>query len=306
MSSSSYLRLYEQGELEERAEKLAELSSPCALCPHCCQVDRTSDKLGICDSPLEAKVSSAFAHFGEEAPLVGRLGSGTIFFCGCNLRCKFCQNWEISQGLDPGHALSNKELASLMIDLQHQGCHNINFVTPTHYIHAIVSALVIAARGGLSVPLVYNCGGYESLEVLACLDGMFDIYMPDTKFYDDTIAARFLKAKDYGTRAREAILAMHAQVGDLEIGSGGIAVRGMLIRHLVMPESLAGTAQWATWIARELSPDSYVNIMDQYRPCHSAVGDEQIGRRPTYAELHSVVEQARAAGLNGRGFLTLL
>ena len=306
MSSAAYLELYERGELEERAEKLAGLSSPCNLCPHRCRADRTSDKLGICDSPLEARVSSAFAHFGEEAPLVGRMGSGTIFFCGCNLRCMFCQNWEISHGLDPGHILSSQELASLMIDLQRQGCHNINFVTPTHYIHAIVSVLAIAASRGLSVPLVYNCGGYESLEVLACLDGVFDIYMPDAKFYDDDVAARFLKATDYGTRAREAFLAMHSQVGDLEISSGGIAVRGMLIRHLVMPEGLAGTAQWAAWIASELSPDSYVNIMDQYRPCHSAVGDKQIGRRLTSAEFRSAVEQARAAGLNGRGFLTLL
>ena len=306
MAGPSYLELYERGELEERAEKLAGLSSSCTLCPHRCGVDRTSGKLGICDSPLEARVSSAFAHFGEEAPLVGRMGSGTIFFCGCNLRCKFCQNWEISQGPDTGHALSREQLASLMIDLQRQGCHNINFVTPTHYIHAIVSALATAAARGLSVPLVYNCGGYESLETLACLDGIFDIYMPDAKFYDDEIAGRFLSAGDYGTRSRQALLAMHSQVGELETGPAGIAVRGMLIRHLVMPGGLAGTAQWATWIAGELSPDSYVNIMDQYRPCHSAKEDIQIGRRPTSGEFHAAVEQARAAGLNGRGFLSPL
>lgn len=302
MYRPSYVGLYERGELEERAGKLAGLAAPCCLCPQQCRVDRTSEKLGICGSPLEARVSSAFAHFGEEAVLVGRRGSGTIFFCGCSLRCSFCQNWEISHGPDSGQRLGSQELASVMLKLQQAGCHNINFVTPTHYVHAILAALVLAAANGLTIPLVYNCGGYESLETLALLDGVVDIYMPDVKFYSDRVAQRYLKAGDYGSRAREALKAMHAQVGDLQTGPGGIALRGLLIRHLVLPEGLAGTGHWAAWMARELSPDSYVNIMDQYRPCFAAAGDEKIGRRPSAAEYNTAVEEALAAGLSGRGF----
>ena len=303
MYTPSYLELYETGELEERAEKLTSLSEPCNLCPHHCNAERSSGKLGICASVHQARVSSAFAHFGEEAPLVGRLGSGTIFFCGCNLRCKFCLNREISHGIDRGYPCAPEELANLMLDLQRQGCHNINLVTPTHYVHQIVSALVIAAGKGLCLPLVYNCGGYESLETLELLDGVIDIYMPDVKFYDNNTGARFLTAKDYASRTREALRKMHAQVGELKTTPEGIAYRGLLIRHLVMPEGLAGTGQWAAWIARELSPASYVNIMAQYRPCFQAVGDEQIGRRPTAEEYNTAVQQALAAGLNGRGFI---
>ena len=302
MYRPSYAGLYERGELEARAVKIAGLAAPCCLCPHCCRVDRTSAEPGLCGSPLEARVSSAFAHFGEEAVLVGRRGSGTIFFCGCPLRCSFCQNWEISHGPVSGQRLDSRELAALMLELQRAGCHNINLVTPTHYVHAILAALAQAVAKGLEIPLVYNCGGYESLETLAFLDGVVDIYMPDVKFYDDRTAARFLKALDYGSRTREALKAMHSQVGDLQIGPGGIALRGLLIRHLVLPEGLAGTGRWAAWIARELSPDTYVNIMDQYRPCFAAVGDKQIGRRLGEVEYRSAVQEARAAGLRGRGF----
>ncbi|HUU27369.1 MAG TPA: radical SAM protein [archaeon] len=303
MYSPSYLELYESGQLEDRVDQLTEISQPCRQCPHLCNVERTPGSLGVCKSPREPRVSSAFAHFGEEAPLVGRMGSGTIFFCGCNLRCIFCQNWEISHGPDHGEVLSAEELASLMLNLQRHGCHNINLVTPTHYMHAIAAALLIAVEKGLSLPIVYNCGGYESLEVLALLEGVVDIYMPDTKFFDDQVGERFLTAKDYGTRAREALRAMHAQVGELKTTPDGIAYRGLLIRHLVMPGSLAGTGKWARWIARELSPDSYVNIMGQYRPAYHAVGDPQIGRRPGHKELLDAREEALAAGLSGRGFI---
>ncbi|MFC1614116.1 radical SAM protein [Gemmatimonadota bacterium] len=231
------------------------------------------------------------------------MGSGTIFFCGCNLRCCFCQNWDISHGSDRGHALTIDELTRLMLELQLAGCHNINLVTPTHYIHAIVAAVELAAGQGLSLPIVYNCGGYESLEVLELLDGIVDIYMPDAKFFDDTTAGRFLSAPDYGTRSRAALGEMHRQVGVLKLSTDGTAYRGLLIRHLVMPGNLAETRAWAEWIAQELSPDSYVNIMDQYRPCYQAGSHPEINRRPSFDGYQEAVDQAKAAGLNGRGFL---
>ena len=304
MFTPSYLVLHERGELINRVEALAEHSRPCRLCPHACGAERTKESLGVCGCELQIRVSGAFAHFGEEPPLVGRLGSGTIFFCGCNLRCCFCQNWDISHGADPGHALTDEGLARLMIELQLAGCHNINLVTPTHCIHSIVAAVELAAAQGLSLPLVYNCGGYESTEVLKLLEGVVDIYMPDAKFFDDTVAKRFTTASDYGTRARAAIAEMHRQVGELKTTPDGIAYRGLLIRHLVMPEGLAETGAWAEWIAGELSPDSYVNIMDQYRPCYHAVSHPEINRRLSSDEYRTAVDQARAAGLSGRGFLT--
>ena len=304
MLGPSYLRLHQSGELRERADRLRELASPCALCPHLCRANRASGKTGICAAGLEAQVSSAFAHFGEERPLVGSSGSGTIFFCGCNLRCSFCQNWEISHNYDQGRTFGPHQLAALLLNLQRQGCHNINFVTPTHFAHVIVEAVEIAAGAGLTLPLVYNCGGYERSETLKLLEGLIDVYMPDVKFFDDGIAARFVEAKDYGSRAREALLEMHSQVGNLEVSPVGTAVRGLLIRHLVMPNGLAGTGSWASWIVENLSADSYVNIMSQYRPCFQADRDPEISRRPTPDELRQARQQALAAGLSGRGFLT--
>ncbi|MFH1071664.1 MAG: radical SAM protein, partial [Candidatus Glassbacteria bacterium] len=278
MLQPSYLRLHESNQLQQRALRLRELASPCTLCPHLCRSDRAAGKTGVCASPLAARVSSAFAHYGEERPLVGAAGSGTIFFCGCNLRCCFCQNWEISHNYEEGRKLDADQLAALMLNLQRQGCHNVNFVTPTHFVHAIVEAVAIAAGAGLSLPLVYNCGGYERVETLELLEGVIDVYMPDVKFYDDGTASRFLEAKDYGSRAREALREMHRQVGDLQLSPVGTAARGMLIRHLVLPSGLAGTADWARWIAENLSPDSYVNIMGQYRPCFQADRDPEIAR----------------------------
>ncbi|MEA2064607.1 MAG: radical SAM protein [Gemmatimonadota bacterium] len=298
MSKPSYMILYESGELAGRVEALAELAGgSCSLCPHDCGADRSHESTGRCASGLEARVSGAFAHFGEEAPLVGRLGSGTIFFCGCNLRCSFCQNWEISQGRKHGTMLTEDALAGLMIELQRAGCHNINLVSPTHYIHTIVASLEIAASWGLCLPLVYNCGGYESIQVLEILDGVVDIYMPDTKFFEDSVAARFVSARDYATRAREAVSEMHRQVGVLQTGPEGIARRGLLIRHLVMPGGLAGTRQWMEWIARELSPESYVNVMSQYRPCYRAGETPEIDRPVTAEEFSEALSQATDAGL---------
>jgi len=302
MYAPSYVALHERGELSRRVEALAELSRPCRLCPHACALQRTPESLGICGSEQRVRVSGAFAHFGEEPPLVGRLGSGTIFFCGCNLRCSFCQNWDISHRPEGGHLLSDEELARLMLELQLAGCHNVNVVTPTHYIHRIVAALELAAAQGLSLPLVYNCGGYESLEVIELLEDVVDIYMPDAKFFDDTAAGRFVTASDYGTRARAALAEMHNQVGVLKTTPEGLAYRGLLIRHLVMPGGLAQTRHWAEWIAEKLSPDTYVNIMDQYRPCHDADKIPEINRRLSRDEYNRAVEQAKAAGLSGRGF----
>ncbi len=304
MYSPTYIELHRTGELAERADALRKLASPCGLCPHGCRASRDdSTETGVCGSALPATVSSAFAHFGEEAPLVGAHGSGTIFLCGCNLRCSFCQNWEISHDPAAGPTVNDTQLAGLMLDLQRQGCHNINLVTPTHYNHAIVSALSLAIESGLNLPLVYNCGGYESLETLRLLDGVIDIYMPDVKFFDNATAARYLSCSDYATRARETLLEMHRQVGNLSLTPMGTAYRGLLIRHLVLPENLAGTEQWAGWIAENLSPDSYVNIMGQYRPCHVAKQDQQLGRAPAPAEIEEAKQKAREAGLAGRGFL---
>ena len=298
---AAYLRLNRRGVLAKRVALARKLLESCQVCPHCCHVDRLAGERGKCRTGARAIVSSYGPHFGEEAPLVGASGSGTIFFTNCNLKCVFCQNYSISQ-LGEGREVTGADLAGVMLHLQHRGCHNINLVSPTHVVPQILEALELAAGQGLSVPLVYNSGGYDAVETLALLDGVVDIYMPDVKFYDDRTAARFLKAPDYGSRTREALKAMHSQVGDLQIGPGGIALRGLLIRHLVLPEGLAGTGQWAAWIARELSPDTYVNIMDQYRPCFAAVGDKQIGRRLGEVEYRSAVQEARAAGLRGRGF----
>jgi len=300
MFTPSYLVLHERGELINRVEALAEYSRPCRLCPHACGAERTKESLGVCGCELQIRVSGAFAHFGEEPPLVGRLGSGTIFFCGCNLRCCFCQNWDISHGADPGHALTDEELARLMIELQLAGCHNINLVTPTHYIHSIVAAVELAAAQGLSLPLVYNCGGYESTDVLKLLEGVVDIYMPDTKYSDEEAASKYSDARNYPEVNRKALLEMHNQVGTLQI-QNGIATRGLLIRHLVLPHNLSGPFKTLDFIAHRLSKDSYVNIMAQYRPCYMAEKYSELSKKITFSDYSQVTEYARKLGLK-RGF----
>jgi putative pyruvate formate lyase activating enzyme len=241
-------------------------------------------------------VSSYGPHFGEERPLVGFGGSGTIFLAHCNLCCVFCQNYEISQQ-DEGRIVSARELAGMMLDLQRMGCHNINFVTPTHQVPQILRALPIAIEGGLQVPLVYNCGGYESLETLRLLDGVFDIYMPDFKYADADVAKQFSNAENYPEVARAAFREMHRQVGDLTLDRRGIARRGLLVRHLILPSNLAGTGEVVRFLA-ELSEDMYVNIMDQYRPCYRAHEYPPLARRPARAELEEALRLARAAGLH--------
>jgi putative pyruvate formate lyase activating enzyme len=296
----SYIELLRSGELERRAKELSGQLAHCRLCPRDCGVNRREGERGVCGAGYSPVVSSAFPHFGEEPELVGTGGSGTIFMTHCNLRCVFCQNDDISHGGE-GREVTPEELAECMIALQDRGCHNINFVTPTHFVPQIVTALVSAARRGLSIPLVYNTGGYDSIETIRALAGIFDIYMPDYKFADEAPARRYMDAPDYPGVIQEVITEMHRQVGVLETDGEGIARRGLLIRHLVMPGGLAGTDKVVAFIAGKLSKDTYVNLMDQYHPCHRAHLFPEIARRIAHSEYDEAVRTARKAGLS-RGF----
>ena len=285
-----------RAELQERVERAWEILRRCTLCPRECSIDRTKGELGFCNSGVKPFVSSWGPHFGEERPLVGRFGSGTIFFSRCNLGCVFCQNWTISH-LGEGEEISFERLARIMVELQEQGCHNINLVTPTHQMPMILRALALAREEGLNVPIVYNCGGYESVEALRILDGIVDIYMPDFKYSDPEMALKYSNAKDYPMAAKAAIKEMHAQVGDLETDERGIAFRGLLVRHLVLPGGVAGTGEVARFIAAEISRDTYINIMDQYYPCYKASEHPLLNRRITAGEYAAAVKMARDAGL---------
>ncbi len=265
----SYIEAHRTGKLDESIGKAYKILENCRLCPRACEVNRLKNEKGFCRTGRLAMVSSCNPHFGEEDPLVGTNGSGTIFVTNCNLLCVFCQNWEISH-LSSGSSVHSETLAGMMLDLQRLGCHNINFVTPTHVVPQILDALPYAIEGGLNVPLVYNTGAYDAVETLRLLEGIFDIYMPDFKFWDNEMAGDYLKAPDYPERAREAIREMHRQAGDLILDENGIALRGVLLRHLIMPGGAAGTRDIMRFIAKEISPNTYVNIMDQYRPCGNA------------------------------------
>ena len=292
----AYLRLERSGELAKRASELYAIYRRCRLCPRQCGVDRTKGERGICSSGSRAKVYSAHPHFGEERPLVGRSGSGTIFFSNCNLLCVFCQNWQINHRGD-GSDASEDFIGRCMTDLHGAGCHNINLVTPTHVLPNIIGGLRIAIRRGLRVPLVYNCGGYEEVPTLRLLEGIFGIYMPDFKYGDSEVARRYSGVPRYVETTMEALVEMHRQVGPLTLDGRGIAVRGLLVRHLVLPGGLAGTRRVMEFIARELSPDTYVNIMDQYRPCFKAVDHPPLNRRITTEEFREAVAIAREEGL---------
>lgn len=294
-----YLRLGAE-ELDRRAALAAERLKACNLCPHHCGVNRLAGEKGKCRAGAEALVADYGPHFGEEAVLVGRYGSGTIFFAYCNLRCVFCQNCEISWG-GQGYPVSARELAAIMLSLQERRCHNVNLVTPTHFVPQILAALALAARQGLTLPLVYNCGGYEALETLALLDGVVDIYMPDFKYTDAEPALRYSGAPGYPDCAKAALKEMHRQVGDLVIGPDGLAVRGLLVRHLVLPENLAGTRAAMEFLARELSSNTFVNIMDQYYPAHRAWQYPPLGRRLTREEYAQALAAAKEAGLKRAG-----
>lgn len=291
-----YLSLYQSGELSKRIEALWKKMECCDICPHKCSVNRLKDEKGICKTGKKAKVSSFGPHFGEEGPLVGRHGSGTIFLTHCNLYCIFCQNYDISH-LGEGYLVDEEGIAEMMLSLQNMGCHNINFVTPTHVIPQIVKALSFAIEKGLTVPLVYNSGGYDSVSTLALLDGIFDIYMPDFKYSDDKIAQRYCNASDYSQVAKQAIKSMHQQAGDLILDEKGIAKRGLIIRHLVLPEDLAGTYEVMKFIAEEISKNSYVNLMDQYRPCYKATDFPPLDRRITQEEFVQAIKIAHNFGI---------
>ncbi|MCB7129231.1 MAG: radical SAM protein [Candidatus Brocadiales bacterium] len=279
-----------------RLAEAYKLLSPCRLCPRNCKAMRLEGQTGFCGIGREAVVSSYGPHFGEERPLVGRHGSGTIFFAGCNLGCLFCQNYDISH-LRSGKEVSTEYIASIMLALEERGCHNVNFVTPTHVSPQIMEATRIARKKGLSVPAVYNCGGYESVETLKLLEGTIDIYMPDAKYAHPRWAEKFSRAGDYPEVMKAALKEMHRQVGDL-FTEDGIAVRGLLVRHLVMPNNVAGSREVIDFIAGEISPNTYINIMDQYHPCYKA-GEffGEIDRRITREEFNDACTYAREKGL---------
>jgi putative pyruvate formate lyase activating enzyme len=293
-----YLQAYACDELGPRVERARKLLQSCTACPRSCKVNRLEDKFAVCKTGRHAVVSSHFPHHGEEDCLRGWRGSGTIFFTGCNLRCVFCQNFDISWQLR-GTPAPPRELAAMMLELQAQGCHNINFVTPEHVVPQIVEALPFAIEGGLSLPLVYNTSAYDSMESLALLDGLVDIYMPDFKYWDSEMARKYSRAPDYPQVARRAIKEMHRQVGDLVIAHNGLARRGLLIRHLVMPEDVAGTRAVMQWIADELSPETFVNVMAQYHPAGKVSRSDhaEINRRVTPAEFERALDAAWHAGL---------
>ena len=296
MTQAGYLILHEQGELNDRIVKARQRLAPCRVCPRQCRIDRLADEKGICRTGARASVSSYSPHFGEESPLVGSGGSGTIFLTHCNLLCVFCQNYEISH-LGQGVETDEGQLSSMMVSLQRQGCHNINFVTPSHVVPQILAALPKAIEKGLTVPLVYNSSGYDSVETLQLLHGIFDIYMPDFKFWTRESGARFARAPDYPEVAQRAILEMHRQVGDLVMDAEGVATKGLLVRHLVMPGGLDETREILRFLAREVSIDTYVNVMDQYRPCGQAYQYPPIDRRLTNGEFQEALKMAGEAGL---------
>jgi len=294
----AYLKLHRSGELKRRAEKLWEIMKKCQLCPRKCGVNRLKGEVGFCRAPgARLYISAYHPHFGEERPLVGRGGSGTIFFTHCNLRCVFCQNWHISH-LGRGSLRDIERLANMMLHLQKIGCHNINLVTPTHYSAHILKALDIAAAKGLRLPIVWNTSGWERLEILKILDGVVDIYLPDFKYWDSEMAKKYSAgAENYPEVTKKAILEMHRQVGVAKPARDGIIYRGLIIRVLVMPNRVSGSEQVIEWIAKNLPKDTYVNIMAQYNPQYKAYDYPEISRRITAKEYKSVVKRAKELGL---------
>ncbi len=284
--------------LDEKIERAFYYLKSCTLCPRECKVNRLEEETGFCKNGRYAYVASFNLHFGEEAPLVGTSGSGTIFFAGCNLGCVFCQNYDISHYTTDSKEITDEQLASIMLILQQKGAHNINFVSPSHVVPQILKSIKIARNKGLQIPLVYNTGGYDKLETIKILEGVIDIYMPDTKFYHKGPSLKYLKAKDYPEVAKKAIKEMHRQVGDLVLDEKKIAKRGLLIRHLIMPMGLADTEKWLEFIAKEISKNTYINIMDQYRPCGEAENFPELCRTISYEEYKEAIELARKHGLN--------
>ena len=289
--------LHASGLLRRRAETAGRLLRCCSLCPRRCRVNRLAGETGRCATGALARIASYGPHFGEEQPLVGTSGSGTIFLAGCSLCCCFCQNYEISQGHEAAQEVDADDFAAIMLELQAMGCHNINLVTPSHVVPQILAALVPALDGGLDIPIVFNCSGYERTGTLALLDGVVDIYMPDVKFWQPQTAERYAQAPDYPQRVRAALLAMHRQVGDLLIGPDGLARSGLLIRHLLMPGLFEETAAILDFIATRLSPQTYLNIMAQYHPCGRAGDYEELRRPVSGDEYRQALAIARNLGL---------
>jgi len=294
----AYMELFRSGELYRRSREALKRLKPCRVCPRDCDVDRLADEKAVCQTGRRAYVSSYFPHFGEEDCLRGTLGSGTIFFSMCNLKCVFCQNYDISQRGE-GQEVTAEQLAMMMIRLQERGCHNINFVTPEHVVPQILEGLPLAVQMGLRLPLVYNTGAYDSMDSLALMEGIVDIYMPDFKYWDPERSHRHLKARNYPDAARQVIREMHRQVGELKFDSSGLAKRGVLVRHLVMPDAVEDSERIMRFLAEEVSRHTYVNIMGQYHPA-GRVSDKRFGeinRRPFQAEIRATFDAARAAGL---------
>jgi len=283
--------------MESRLPAMMELASNCRLCPRKCGVDRTADELGTCVIPFGPVYSSANLHFGEEPPISGFRGSGTIFLTGCNLMCDFCQNFPISH-LRHGNPTTTTELARQMLELQEYGAHNINLVTPTHQAAALYETLLIAFKRGLNIPVVYNCGGYESLEVLQLWDGIVDIYMPDAKYGRDEPASRLSNAPDYVHHNRMALKEMHRQVGVLQTDDRGVALSGLLIRHLVLPGDYSGSEEVFRFIADELSPDTYISLMSQYFPAWRALEHPVLSRKVSRDEYRRAMEALERCGLS--------
>lgn len=292
---ASYVKLYETGELQRRADAAWDILTACTLCPHNCLIDRTTDKRSFCYSGTLAKVASYVLHKWEEPPITGTRGAGTIFFSNCTLKCTYCQNFSLSQ-MSHGKEVSHEQLADIMLELQRRGAHNLDLVTPTHYMPQILQALVRAVPKGLTIPIVYNTSGYENLHIIKMLDGIVDIYMPDAKYADDAIAWKTSRARDYVRNNRETLIEMYRQVGDLELDEEGIAVRGLLIRHLVMPNNQSQSYEVLQWIAENISPTVSVSVMDQYFPAYKALKDPLLNRKPTWQEYEVALDAVEEFG----------
>jgi putative pyruvate formate lyase activating enzyme len=294
--SASYINLFNSGELEDKALEAHQRLASCETCAWECRVDRLAGQHGVCRTGERAHISSYGPHLGEEDPLRGWRGSGTIFFSHCNMRCQYCQNHDISQ-TQSVYPVDANRLAEIMLELQSMGCHNINLVSPSHVVPQILAAVLVAAEAGLRLPLVYNTGGYDSLQTLSLLEGVIDIYMPDMKYASERIARYYSKTPHYPETNQAAVLEMHRQVGDLQVNLDGIATRGLLVRHLVLPNDLAGTAEIVRFLAEQVSTNTYLNIMSQYRPAFNARRFPKLGRPVKTEEYRSAVQLAHAAGL---------
>ncbi len=293
---SNYVRLYEDGKFPDKIKQAYKLLKKCTLCPRNCEVNRSKGEKGFCETTSRAKISSVFPHFGEESPLVGRKGSGTIFISNCNLKCVFCQNYDISH-YGRGDIIKAKDLAKIMLQLQKRGCHNINIVSPTHVAPQIIAALYLAVRQGLKIPFVFNTGGYDSSDLISLLEGIVDIYLPDIKFGDDITAQKYTGAKNYYSTAKKNLELMYEQVGPLAVDEEKIAYKGLLIRHLVMPGDLANSKEIFNHI-KSISTQIPINIMAQYFPSYNASEYPELSRRPDISEIVRAKKWAQNLGLS--------